>query len=148
MALEWRRSVRADESLALLMIDIDAFKAYNDHYGHGRGDLCLTRVASTLAGGLQRAGDLVGRYGGEEFAVLLPDTDVVAATLIGERLRQLIEAMQMRHAPGQQYEFVTISVGCAAVLPTDALKPQNLIDAADRNLYTAKNGGRNRVCAG
>jgi diguanylate cyclase (GGDEF)-like protein len=148
LALEWRRCLRADESLALLMIDIDAFKAYNDHYGHGRGDLCLTKVAGTLAAGLQRPADLVARYGGEEFAVLLPDTDLVAAALIGERLRQQIEAKQIRHAPGQRHEFVTISVGCAALPPADALKTQDLIDIADRNLYTAKNTGRNRVCAG
>jgi diguanylate cyclase (GGDEF)-like protein len=145
---EWRRCLRADESLALLMIDIDAFKAYNDHYGHGRGDLCLTKVAGTLAAGLQRPADLVARYGGEEFAVLLPDTDLVAAALIGERLRQQIEAKRIRHAQGQRHEFVTISVGCAALPPTDALKTQDLIGIADRNLYTAKNTGRNRVCAG
>ena len=148
LALEWRRCLRADESLALLMIDIDAFKAYNDHYGHGRGDLCLTKVAGTLAAGLQRPADLVARYGGEEFAVLLPDTDLVAAALIGERLRQQIEAKRIRHAQGQRHEFVTISVGCAALPPTDALKTQDLIGIADRNLYTAKNTGRNRVCAG
>jgi diguanylate cyclase (GGDEF)-like protein len=148
LTLEWRRCLRADESLALLMIDIDAFKAYNDHYGHGRGDLCLTKVAGTLAAGLQRPADLVARYGGEEFAVLLPDTDLVAAALIGERLRQQIEAKRIRHAQGQRHEFVTISVGCAALPPTDALKTQDLIGIADRNLYTAKNTGRNRVCAG
>jgi len=145
---EWRRCQRAGKPLALLMIDIDAFKAYNDHYGHGQGDACLTKVAVALAAGLQRPADIVARFGGEEFAVLLPETDIAAATLMGERLREQIAALRIPHAPKQQYEHVTISVGCAAVLPGESLKPLDLLEAADRNLYAAKSAGRNRVCAG
>ena len=145
---EWRRCQRADKSLALLMIDIDSFKAYNDHYGHGQGDVCLTKVAAALAAGLQRPADIVARFGGEEFAVLLPETDIAAATLMGERLREQIAALRIPHAPKQKYEQVTISVGCASVLPGESLKPPDLLDAADRNLYAAKSAGRNRVCAG
>ncbi|MDP1733860.1 MAG: diguanylate cyclase [Sulfuritalea sp.] len=145
---EWRRCQRAGASLALLMIDIDAFKAYNDHYGHGLGDVCLTKVAAALAAGLQRPADTVARFGGEEFAVLLPETDIAAAALMGERLREKVAALRIPHAPKRQYEHVTISVGCAAVLPGALLNPQDLLDAADRNLYAAKSAGRNRVCTG
>lgn len=145
---EWRRCKRAGTPLASLMIDIDAFKAYNDHYGHGQGDVCLTRVAAELSATLQRPADLVARYGGEEFAVLLPETDLKAAALIGERLRQQVAAMQIPQAPAQQSGFVTISVGCASVVPGESSKPQDLIEAADRNLYAAKKAGRNRVCTG
>jgi diguanylate cyclase (GGDEF)-like protein len=147
LQLEWRRCQRAGVPLALLMIDIDSFKAYNDHYGHGLGDVCLTKVAAALAAGLQRPADIVARFGGEEFAVLLPESDIAAAALMGERLREQIAALQIPHAPKQQYEHVTISVGCAAVLPGESLKPQDLLDVADRNLYAAKKAGRNRVCA-
>jgi diguanylate cyclase (GGDEF)-like protein len=148
LQLEWRRCQRAGASLALLMIDIDSFKAYNDHYGHGLGDVCLTKVAAALAAGLQRPADIVARFGGEEFAVLLPEADIAAAALMGERLRENIAALRIPHAPAQQHEHVTISVGCAAVLPGELLKPQDLLDAADKNLYAAKSAGRNRVCAG
>lgn len=148
LQLEWRRCQRAGVPLALLLIDIDAFKAYNDHYGHGKGDLCLTMVASTLSAGLMRPADSVARYGGEEFAVLLPETDCATATLLGERLRERITAKRIPHAPAQRHESVTISVGCAAMLPGESHLPQELIDTADRNLYAAKRAGRNRVCAG
>jgi diguanylate cyclase (GGDEF)-like protein len=148
LLLEWRRCQRAGVSLALLMIDIDTFKAYNDHYGHGQGDVCLTMVAAELAAGLQRPADIVARFGGEEFVVLLPETDIAAAALMGERLREQIAALRIPHAPQQQYAHVTISVGCAAVLPADSLKPEDLLGAADRNLYAAKSAGRNRVCTG
>ena len=146
--LEWRRCQRAGAPLALLMIDIDAFKAYNDHFGHGQGDVCLRRVADCLAAGIQRPGDLIARFGGEEFAILLPETDLAAAAQIGERLREQIEAKRIPHAPAQKYEVVTISVGCAAVLPDESMKFQDLIDKADRNLYTAKHSGRNRISTG
>lgn len=148
LQLEWRRCQRAGVPLALLLIDVDAFKAYNDHYGHGKGDICLTAIASTLAGGLLRPADSVARYGGEEFAVLLPETDRATAALLGERLRERIAAKQIPHAPEQLNAAVTISIGCAAMLPSESHSPEELIDTADRNLYAAKKAGRNRVCAG
>ncbi|OHC63413.1 MAG: diguanylate cyclase response regulator [Rhodocyclales bacterium RIFCSPLOWO2_02_FULL_63_24] len=147
LQLEWRRCQRAGVPLALLLIDVDAFKAYNDHYGHGKGDLCLTTIANTLATGLLRPADSVARYGGEEFSVLLPETNRATAALLGERLRERIAAKQIPHAPAQPWASVTISVGCAAMLPTESHTPRELIDTADRKLYEAKKAGRNRVCA-
>ena len=147
LQLEWRRCQRGGLPLALLMVDIDSFKAYNDHFGHGRGDLCLTTVADTLASGLLRPADIVARYGGEEFAVILPETDLAAAAALGERLRELVAARKIPQAPDQGQAFITISVGCASMLPSESHAPKELLDVADHNLYAAKRAGRNRVCA-
>lgn len=145
--LEWRRCRRAGLPVALLMTDVDSFKAYNDHYGHGRGDVCLTKVAATLNACFHRPADLVARYGGEEFAVLLPETNIHNAVLLAERLRHQVEALRLPHAPGASREVITISIGCSAFLPGETLDARDLVESADKHLYEAKATGRNRVCS-
>ena len=148
LAVEWKRAVRDATPLSLLMIDIDHFKQYNDHYGHGAGDVCLQKIAAELAKGVVRPGDLVARYGGEEFVVILPETVLEAALQIGERLRDSIEKLALTHVYPKAGSIVTISVGAAAQAGiSEDLSPQILKDAADKALYSAKETGRNRVCS-
>lgn len=147
LQLEWRRCRRAGLPVALLMTDVDSFKAYNDHFGHGRGDVCLAKVASTLNECFHRPADLVARYGGEEFAILLPETNIHNAVVLAERLRQRVEGKRIAHAPGAASESITISIGCSARLPSESNDPHELIESADKHLYEAKAAGRNRVCS-
>lgn len=141
---EWGRAARERFPLALVMIDIDNFKAFNDLYGHPAGDACLTRVARTFYSLTRRPGDAVMRYGGEEFVVLLANTDLSGAYTVADSLRAAIEAMHMPHG-GSPYECVTISLGVASVLPHGERDSEMLVQAADRALYEAKAKGRNRV---
>jgi diguanylate cyclase (GGDEF)-like protein len=133
----------------LLLIDVDRFKALNDHYGHQTGDECLRVVAATVGATIRHSSDLVARYGGEEFAVLLPDTDAAAAERVAERLRAEIEDLCMPHeGSGASGAVVTVSIGVATARPVqpDMLPgPEALVGAADRALYEAKRGGRNCV---
>ncbi len=145
---EWRRAVRGKGTLALLMIDLDEFKPYNDHYGHGAGDECLRMVAGKLASSVQRSADLVARYGGEEFVVLLPDSNQESAKMVARRMRQAVERLSIPHAVSSVADHVTISLGCACVQPKLGESPTHLIDLADRNLYQAKSRGKNCVYAG
>ncbi|MFZ4480743.1 MAG: diguanylate cyclase, partial [Rhodoferax sp.] len=144
LASEWARSTRSGQPLALVMIDIDHFKRYNDHYGHQAGDECLRRVALTLQGGAQRAGDLAARYGGEEFLLILPDTDGTTAHGLADTLRQAVESLGLPHAHSAS-GTVTISVGVAALTDSCYKDAASLLSAADAALYRAKNGGRNQV---
>jgi diguanylate cyclase (GGDEF)-like protein len=141
---EWGRAARERFPLSLLMIDIDNFKAFNDLYGHPAGDACLTRVARTLYSLTRRPGDAVMRFGGEEFVVLLANTDLSGAYTVADSLRAAIEAMHLQHV-GSPYECVTVSLGAASVLPDPAKDSEMLVQAADRALYEAKAKGRNRV---
>ncbi|MBI4983773.1 MAG: diguanylate cyclase [Rhodocyclales bacterium] len=143
---EWLRCQRNALPLAVLMIDIDHFKLYNDHFGHGAGDRCLVTLATLLTRFLARAADLAARYGGEEFVVILPETDLDGAARLAERLRQQVVAQGIPHAPAAGVRHVTISVGCAAVVPADGKPSAGLLAAADLKLYEAKERGRNRVC--
>jgi diguanylate cyclase (GGDEF)-like protein len=147
LAAEWRRGLRARSPLSILMIDIDFFKAFNDLYGHAAGDDCLRRVAQALDRSLRRAGDLVSRYGGEEFAIILPVIELGPAVSIAERLRSAVELMAIRHESSDAAAVVTISVGAATGVPGSFHSSSDLIAAADRALYAAKRTGRNRVCA-
>ncbi len=144
LANEWARSRRSDQSLALAMIDIDQFKNYNDHYGHQAGDECLRRVAQAIQSAVDRGGDLATRYGGEEFLVILPDTDLDAGQHVAERIRKLIEALDLPHAVSSSGR-VTISIGVAALSGGHYKDAESLLLAADEALYRAKNGGRNQV---
>ena len=144
---EWGRALRTPMPLALLMIDIDFFKNYNDHYGHPCGDRCLASVADTLQALLRRPGDFVARYGGEEFVVLLADTEVPGALAVGERLRAGVEELSLDHAHSAAGPCVTISVGVAGMVPHRDNHPDRLLAAADQALYQAKATGRNRVVA-
>jgi diguanylate cyclase (GGDEF)-like protein len=143
---EWRRAQRAQKPLAMLMVDIDFFKGYNDHYGHGAGDECLKKVAASLAQALVRPADLVARYGGEEFIAILPDTDAEGARLTAERLRSQVEQLALPHARSQVAPHITVSIGRTCSLASLEGTPQALLDAADQMLYQAKAQGRNRVC--
>jgi diguanylate cyclase (GGDEF)-like protein len=142
---EWRRALRDQASLAVLMIDIDHFKAYNDRYGHLQGDDCLVQIAGTLARTVNRPADFVARYGGEEFVAVLPDTDARGAALVADRVRQRIESLGMTHEVSPVAPVVTVSVGFAAVVPTGSLGVTDLLGASDRALYEAKRNGRNRI---
>ena len=150
LATEWRRVGRDSSHLALLLVDIDHFKSYNDCFGHQAGDDCLRRIAGCLeATACRRPGDLVARYGGEEFAVILPGTDRFGAIDVAERLRDAVQALRLPH-PGSPTGLVTISIGVASAHLTDewAKDPRQLVAVADRELYRAKQAGRNRVrCA-
>jgi diguanylate cyclase (GGDEF)-like protein len=143
---EWRRCRRNGASLSLLMIDVDRFKLYNDHYGHLAGDACLQRVASTMAKQLLRSHDLLVRYGGEEFACLLPDCDLAGALGKAEALRTAVAALEIEHrAAANGRRTVSISAGVASVVPHDPLGPADLVAAADAQLYLAKSRGRDCV---
>jgi diguanylate cyclase (GGDEF)-like protein len=145
LALEWRRAARTERPLSLLLGDIDCFKEYNDLHGHQQGDACLRRVAQGLAKSLHRAGDLVTRYGGEEFAILLADTDEQHAATTAEMLRARVEEMAIPHGASLVSPVVTLSLGTATLRPHAGMHPQALVEAADRALYEAKRAGRNRV---
>jgi diguanylate cyclase (GGDEF)-like protein len=144
---EWRRAQRSKAPLSLILIDIDYFKKYNDHYGHPAGDACLQGVGGVLAARLNRTGDLPARYGGEEFAVILPATDLHGALAVAERIRQEILALRIPHVQSP-FEVVTASLGVASFEPEgkDSLTTTELVVRADTQLYAAKREGRNRAC--
>lgn len=146
LAKEWGRSVREENSLSLLLIDIDFFKKYNDGYGHQGGDDCLRKVATTLADTMRRSSDMVARYGGEEFAVVLPNTDIDGAVVIAEELRSAVEKLALEHEFSDVSEFVTISLGAAGIPPECGEDSASLISLSDEALYEAKAQGRNRCC--
>lgn len=142
---EWKRAMRGGQALSVLMIDIDHFKAFNDLYGHGAGDECIKRVATTLAECVRRAGDFLARYGGEEFVGLLTDTSTEGAAAVAESMRRNVMELAMPHERSPAAEFVTISVGAATAVPYTDEAPVALIESADTALYAAKRTGRNRV---
>lgn len=144
---EWARAYRDRSSLALLMIDVDHFKAYNDEYGHPAGDACLRLVAKIIAAETQRAGDLAARYGGEEFAMLLPNTDAAGCALVGERIRSAIHEAGLVHTTNLASGCITASVGGATCRPAleRTAGVASLVEAADRALYAAKDAGRDRL---
>jgi diguanylate cyclase (GGDEF)-like protein len=141
---EWRRSLRSHEPLSLLMLDIDHFKLYNDHYGHVGGDVCLRTVAGVLRGVVQRSSDLAARYGGEEFVVLLPNTSPISAGALGEKILAELQALNLPHA-ASPLERITVSIGVKSCCTAPSCSPSDLIEAADAALYQAKRAGRNRV---
>lgn len=142
---EWNRAMRSRKPLSLILFDIDFFKGYNDSYGHQAGDDCLKQVAQLISKPLRRPGDFVARYGGEEFIVVLPETDGKAAALIAEKIRSNIEMAQIPHNRSNISPYVTISGGIASTIPTLEVQPKALIAEADKDLYEAKQNGRNQV---
>jgi len=145
VATEFRRAQRSEELLSILMIDVDHFKAYNDHYGHPQGDTCLRQVAEAIASVVQRAGDLAARYGGEEFVAVLPGTDKDGAVILAENLRNRILQLAIPHEASKVLPQVTVSIGVACITPDRSAKFETLVSAADFALYRAKHEGRNRV---
>jgi diguanylate cyclase (GGDEF)-like protein len=126
------------------MIDVDHFKLYNDTYGHPEGDACLTRLGEALSGIAAETMGFAGRYGGEEFCLLLPNTDTARAREIGEAVRTTVQALALPHVTSS-HECVTVSVGVACTRPNLSQRPGDLIEAADAALYAAKHRGRNTV---
>ncbi|MBI4799865.1 MAG: diguanylate cyclase [Desulfarculus sp.] len=145
--LEWRRAARERASLAVVMVDIDQFKAFNDTYGHLAGDDCLRRVAVALAQVLRRPADFLARYGGEEFAAVLPGTGLEGALLLAEQMRGQVEGLAIVHISSTLAPVATVSLGVAARVPANHDDPQAVIAAADTALYQAKQAGRNRVAS-
>lgn len=141
---EWRACRRTEQSLAMIMIDVDHFKKYNDHYGHLEGDACLKIVAQALKESQWRGRDIAARYGGEEFVCLMPETKLEDALKKAEAIRKRIFDLALPHATSDTADRVTISVGVACTVPDDE-DLKCLIAAADEQLYKAKEGGRNRV---
>jgi diguanylate cyclase (GGDEF)-like protein len=141
---EWLKAQQCGADLSLMMIDVDHFKLFNDTYGHPEGDVCLSRLGETLSGIAADTMGFAGRYGGEEFCLLLPNTDAARALEIGERVRVAVQNLAMPHCTSN-HGTVTVSVGVASTRPNDAERPGDLIEAADAALYAAKHRGRNAV---
>lgn len=146
LATELRRHRRNPASLGLVMLDIDHFKAYNDHYGHQAGDACLQQVATAVASCARRPGETVARYGGEEFAIILPNTEPADCARLCERMAEAVRALALRHEASPA-GIVTLSIGYATQQPQDDDASSVLIARADKALYQAKQSGRNRVCS-
>ncbi len=145
VSMEWLRARREKSPLALLLLDVDHFKRFNDSYGHQAGDDCLRRVAQCLLSIVFRPGDVVARYGGEEFVVVLPSIDLSGALVVAERVREAVSHMGIPHA-GSSFGVVTVSIGVSAGVPSQSVDYHALVKAADIALYQAKGAGRNR-CA-
>jgi diguanylate cyclase (GGDEF)-like protein len=142
---EWGRAKRSGTPISALMIDVDCFKAFNDHYGHGAGDECLRRVAQALERGLMRPGDFIGRYGGEEFSVILPNCDAAGAALVAENLCERVAALSIAHERSPAAGHITISIGYTTQMVGAESTWSALLNEADKALYLAKTHGRNRI---
>ena len=147
MEIEWDNARRNKQPLSLVMLDIDYFKQYNDHYGHLEGDQCLKLVARILGTAATRARDFVARFGGEEFVLVLPETDEAAARKIAERCRELIAQAQIAHARSGIGTTLTISLGVNTVIPAHGDELLPFIESVDKRLYLAKQRGRNGIVA-
>ena len=144
LLFEWHRSKRSGEPLAILFVDIDRFKSYNDTYGHQAGDDALTSVAQAIAKSSQRPGDITARFGGEEFVVVLPETDSKGATLVASAIHAAVHALSINHT-GSEHGMITVSIGVASTQANDIADALALIKAADRAVYRAKASGRNQT---
>jgi diguanylate cyclase (GGDEF)-like protein/PAS domain S-box-containing protein len=145
LSREWRRGLRDQSLLSLILMDIDYFKEFNDHYGHLAGDDCLRQVASVLDEVVRRPGDLVARYGGEEFACVLPETDGRGAVLVAEKIQERMDLLKIPHGFSAASDHVTLSFGVATVIPKKGQNQSHLIDLADKLMYSAKQAGRHAI---
>ncbi len=144
---EWQRLKREQLSLSLILLDVDFFKLYNDTYGHLGGDDCLRQLASALKNIVKRPADLVARYGGEEFAIILPNTEIQGAIYVAQTIGQAVRDLAIPHAQSRVSDRVTVSLGVVSIVPNSEISPSDLINAADKALYVAKQQGRDRVHA-
>lgn len=144
-SVEWRRARRHGRWMSVILIDVDEFKRFNDHYGHLQGDVCLKRVAGALRKIIHRPADLLARYGGEEFACVLPETPPDGARAIAEQMRQIVEQLHIPHSQASAASHVTISLGIASVVVDHETELDEALAAADSRLYEAKAAGRNRA---
>jgi two-component system, chemotaxis family, response regulator WspR len=141
----WLTSLRSHTDISLIMVDVDHFKKFNDQYGHVAGDDCLKAIADSLTDELPRKTDFVGRYGGEEFAIVLPATNLVGATVVAERLRKKISLLKIENKKSPVSEFISVSMGVSSAVPNRKTGRLSLIESADSALYEAKESGRNQV---
>jgi len=145
LSYEWSRSMRASSELSLIILDIDYFKEYNDLYGHAAGDACIKNIAQALRRGLLRKTDLAARYGGDEFACILTETDTEGAENVARSLHEAVKNLEIRHNHESAHHTVSISMGVATAVPSAGSQMLSLIEAADSRLYEAKNEGRNQI---
>jgi diguanylate cyclase (GGDEF)-like protein/PAS domain S-box-containing protein len=145
LTTEFFRLKRSEGELSLIMIDVDYFKKFNDNYGHIAGDECLTQIGSVLKNNVGRASDLVARFGGEEFVIVLPETNSHGAKMLAEKIRKEIEELEISHAASQTSDYVTVSLGVVSVKPVYLISPNQVLELADKALYNAKNSGRNQT---
>jgi diguanylate cyclase (GGDEF)-like protein len=145
LKMQWRRTARSRLPLTLLMLDVDWLKNFNESKGHQSGDECLRQIAEALRLQLQRPGDLVARYGGDEFAVVLAETDASGGLAVAEKMRQAVQELEISWGPDSEGHRITVSVGAATTVPSPQEHPTSLVAAADRALSMAKRNGRNRV---
>jgi diguanylate cyclase (GGDEF)-like protein len=143
---EWRRCARAGLPLSVIMIDIDHFKLYNDHYGHQAGDACLVDVAAAMKRCAARPPDMLARYGGEEFILLLPQEAADGAEVVANRILEEVRKLALPHAASLTAPHITVSMGLSTIQPQDHNDPNTVIRNADANLYRAKQTGRDRYC--
>jgi len=141
---EWRQAVRSKAAISIILLDVDYFKAYNDHYGHMQGDICLKNVAKLLDSCRRRPSDVAARFGGEEFVMILPSTNLEGACVIANKVRETLASMKFPNE-SSPFGYVTISQGVASMEPTTSSQLSGLVDAADKALYDAKNSGRDQV---
>lgn len=142
---EWKGCEESKSFLSILMIDVDKFKKYNDIYGHLNGDKCLKRISEEIKNVVEKSNNIVSRYGGEEFIVLIPNSNLEEAKSMAENIRKNIEKLGIMHEGSENYKIVTVSIGIAASIPNENLSPEKLISIADDALYRAKNSERNKV---
>ncbi len=148
LELEWRRAIRDQTQLSLMMIDVDYFKAFNDNFGHLEGDEALRQVAKAIRASCARPSDLPARYGGEEFALVLPNTSPGGARLLAEKLRMTVAGMNIPHIAPAPGSSLTVSIGVSTLTPEVGSNSRQLIQEADKGLYAAKHNGRNQVAVG
>ena len=146
LAQEWRRLAREQQQLSLILLDVDFFKRYNDHYGHQAGDDCLVKVSQAVKQAIKRPADLVARYGGEEFVVVLPNTNIQGAAVVAQRIQDELQRLQIFHVKSEVSPLVTLSLGLACQIPIPGTDSGHLVGNADEALYMAKRQGRNRYC--
>ncbi|MFM2482799.1 diguanylate cyclase domain-containing protein [Celerinatantimonas sp. YJH-8] len=143
---EWYRAARGQTSIAMILLDIDYFKQYNDNYGHQQGDKCLIQIGQALRDCMKRGSDFVARYGGEEFAVILPAQDLEDAQKVAKFIQEQIAELQIPHDYSHlESPYVTVSIGITSFIPSDSTQPESLFLAADQALYLAKHCGRNQI---
>lgn len=142
--MHWKNCIRYQLPISAIMLDLDNFKQYNDNYGHVEGDVILQRIAANMKKAIYRAEDVVGRLGGEEFVVILPNTDRQGAESVASRIMELIESEALVHAYNDSHGVVTVSLGVTTIIPTESYSQKDLIEAADKGLYQAKSNGKNQ----
>lgn len=147
-AREWQSAIRLQQPLSILLIDLDYFKQYNDQHGHLQGDQCLREIAQLWTTCCSRPRDLVSRFGGEEFAIVLPETDETAAIQIAESLLQALNNAKLPHCASTISDYVSCSIGVKTIIPTEQQDRVGFLSEVDQNLYHAKQNGRNGYQAG